>query len=145
MSVAGPGGQLDSDDRELMVPDLTAGEVSFATPRVYVARSARDFQLIRKDEGVMPTASREFRRTERLVLKIEAYGPGDAVVAVTSRLLNKQGGRMADLPVTSAAGQPHMIDLPLSALAPGEYLLEVSGAVEGQKSATELIAFRVEG
>jgi hypothetical protein len=52
---------------------------------------------------------------------------------------------MADLPVTSAAGQPHMIDLPLSALAPGEYLLEVSGAVEGQKSATELIAFRVEG
>jgi VWFA-related protein len=145
MSVSGPGGPLDSDDRELMVPDLTAGDVSFATPRVYVSRTARDFQLIRKDEGVMPTASREFRRTERLIVKMDAYGPGDAVVTVTSRLLNKQGGRMADVPVTATAGQPHLIDLPLSALAPGEYLLEVSAAVEGQKPVTELIAFRVEG
>ena len=145
MGVSGPGGPLDSDDRELVVPDLTAGEVAFATPRVYVARTARDLQLIRKDEGVTPTASRDFRRTERLVVKLDAYGPGDAIVTVTSRLLNKQGGRMADVPVTATAGQPHLIDLPLSVLAPGEYLLEVSGAVEGQKPITELIAFRVEG
>jgi VWFA-related protein len=145
MGVNGPGGPLDNDDREMMVPDLTAGDVALATPRVYVARTARDLQLIRKDEGVGPTASRDFRRTERMVVKIDAYGPGDAVVALTSRLLNKQGGRMADMQVTSAAGQPHMIDLPLSALAPGEYLLELTASVEGQKPVTELIAFRVEG
>jgi hypothetical protein len=94
---------------------------------------------------VTPTASREFRRTERLVVKIDTYAPGDTAVTVNSRLLNKQGGKMADIPVTSTPGQPHVIDLPLSAFAPGEYLLELSAAVDGQKPATELIAFRVEG
>jgi VWFA-related protein len=145
MGVNGGSGQLDADDREVVVPDLTAVEVAFATPRVYVARTARDFQMIRKDEGVAPTASREFRRTERLVLKIDAYAPGDAPLAVTARLLNKQGARMADVPVTSAAGQPHLVDLPLAAFAPGEYLLELNGATDGQQPVTELIAFRVEG
>jgi VWFA-related protein len=146
MGVSGTGGPLDADDRELLVPDLTSVDVAFATPRVYVARTARDFQLIRKDDpGILPSASREFRRTERLVVKVEAYGPGDAAVGVTAKLLNKQGGKMADVPVTSAAAQSHMIDLPLSAFAPGEYLLELSGVVDGQKPIAELIAFRVEG
>jgi VWFA-related protein len=145
LGVNGTNGPLDTDDREVVVPDLTAVEVAFATPRVYLARTARDFQMIRKDENVAPTASREFRRTERLVLKVDTYSPGTAAVTVTARLLNKQGGKMADVPVTSAAGQPHFIDLPLSAFAPGEYLLELSAASDGQKPVAELIAFRVEG
>jgi VWFA-related protein len=145
MGVSGANGPLDADDRELTVPDLTSVEVAFATPRVYVARTARDFQMIRKGENVAPTASREFRRTERLVLKIDTYAPGSAAVAVTSRLLNKQGAKLTDVPVTSVAGQPHLIDLPLAAFAPGEYLLELTGTVDGQKPVTELIAFRVEG
>ena len=145
MGVNGPSGPIDAEDREVVVPDLTAADVAFATPRVYVARNARDFQMIRTGQDVAPTASREFRRTERLVLRIETYSPGDAPVTVTARLLNKQGGKLADLPVTSTAAQPHLIDLPLAAFAPGEYLLELSGAVEGQKPVTELIAFRVEG
>jgi VWFA-related protein len=145
LGVNGSNGPLDADDREVVVPDLTTTEVAFATPRVYVARTARDFQLIRTGESVLPTASREFRRTERLVLKIDTYGPGDAVVTVASRLLNKQGSKMADIPATSAAGQPHLIDLPLSAFAPGEYLLELTATAEGHQPVTELIAFRVEG
>ena len=145
LGVNGANGPLDADDREVIVPDLTAAELAFSTPRLFVARTARDFMLIRKDENVAPTASREFRRTERLVAKLESYGPGNAAVTVTARLLNRQGGKLVDVPVTSAAGQPHMIDLPLAAFAPGEYLLEISGAAEGQQPVTELIAFRVEG
>jgi VWFA-related protein len=145
MGINGANGPLDMDDREVMVPDLTATEVRFATPQLFIARTARDFQMIRKGEGVAPTASREFRRTERLVAKVDSYAAGDSAVTVTARLLNRQGAKLVDVPVTSAAGQPHLIDLPLSAFAPGEYLLEVSGAVAGQEPATELIAFRVEG
>jgi VWFA-related protein len=145
MGINGAGGAIDADDREVAVPDLTAAEVMFATPRVYVARTARDFQMIRTGQSVLPTPAREFRRTERLVLRVDAYAPGNAPVTVTARLLNRQGDKMADLPVTSTAGQPHLIDLPLGAFAPGEYLLELSGQTEGQKPATELIAFRVEG
>jgi VWFA-related protein len=145
MGINCSNGPLDMDDREVMVPDLTATEVRFATPQLFIARTARDFQMIRKGEGVAPTASREFRRTERLVAKVDSYAAGDSAVTVTARLLNRQGAKLVDVPVTSAAGQPHLIDLPLSAFAPGEYLLEVSGAVAGQEPATELIAFRVEG
>ena len=66
---------------------------------------------------------------------------------MTSRLLNKQGQKMADLPVTApaAAGKSYVIDLPLASLAPGEYLLELRRDAEGQPPATELIAFRVGG
>jgi hypothetical protein len=54
---------------------------------------------------------------------------------------------MVDVPVTAptAAGEPHVVDLPLASLPPGEYLLELSAAAEGHDSKSELIAFRVEG
>jgi VWFA-related protein len=144
MGVNGATGALDADDREVVVPDLTGTDVAIATPRVYVARTARDFQMIRKDASVAPTASREFRRTERLVAKVDAYGPGGSVT-LTARLLNKQGAKLVDVPVSETPGQSHMIDLPLSAFAPGEYLLELAAAAEGQEPVTELLAFRVEG
>jgi VWFA-related protein len=146
MSVNGATGPIDSDDREVTVPDLTAAEVVFGTPRVYIARTPREFQIINKDPDALPTASRDFRRTDRMVIRVEAFGPGNAAVATTAKLLNKQGTRMAEIPVNiTAPGQPRMIDFPLSSLAAGEYLLELTAASEGLQSATELIPFRVGG
>ena len=145
MSVNGANGSIDTDDREVVVPDLTASDVLIATPRIYVARTARDFQQIRNDPNVLPTPSREFRRTDRLIVRATTYGPGNATVTMTARLLNKQGAKLADIPVTGAPGEPNLIDLPLSALAPSEYLLELSAATEGHSAVKELIAFRLEG
>ena len=145
MGVNSATGAIDNDDRELVVPDLTGTDITFATPHVFVARTARDFQMIRTDPTAAPTPSREFRRTERLVVRVQAYAPANASVAISAKLLNKQGAKMADVPVTATEGQPHLIDLPLAAFAPGEYVLELSAAAEGQQSATELIGFRVEG
>lgn len=149
LAVAGGsnGAQLDNDDREFVVPDLTAHELILTTPRVHVARTGRDYQALMKDPGALPTANREFRRTDRLIVRTAPVVPGGMTLNVTSRLLNKQGQKMVDLPVTAAAnaGDPYMVDLPLSSLPPGEYLLEISAAVEGQKPKIELVAFRVEG
>jgi hypothetical protein len=145
MGVNGANGSIDTDDREVVVPDLTSTDVTIATPRLYVARTARDFQQIRNDPNALPTPSREFRRTDRLVVRVMAYGPGNAAITMSARLLNKQGAKMADLPVTAAQGQPGLIDLPLAALAPSEYLLELSAATEGHQPVKELIAFRLEG
>ena len=103
MSVSGASGPLDSDDREVVVPDLTDTEVALGTPRVYVARTPREFQAINRDPEAVPTALRDFRRTDRLIIRTEAYGPGNAVVTVTAKLLNKQGQRMAEVPVTAPA------------------------------------------
>jgi hypothetical protein len=114
---------------------------------VHVARNGIEYQSIRKDPSAVPTANREFRRTERLLVRTVAVAPAGATLTVTSRLLNRQGQKMVDLPVTAAAaaGEPYLVDLPLSSLAPGEYLLEVSASAEGQDPKTELVAFRVEG
>jgi len=145
LGVNGANGPIDNDDREVMVPDLTSIEFAFGTSRLYVARTARDVQVIRKDPAAVPTAAREFRRTDRLIVRPEVYAPSAAVVAVTAKLLNKQGQSLADIPVATEAGQPHLIEIPLAALAPGEYLLEVSAKSEGHQPVTDLIAFRVEG
>jgi VWFA-related protein len=140
------GATLDSDDREVVVPDLTAPEVMLPTPRVYMARNGLEYQSIRKDANAVPTANRDFRRTQRVLVRATPFAPAGTTISVASRLLNRQGQKMVDLPVTApAAGEPYVVDLPLSSLAPGEYLLEVSAAAEGHGTKSELIAFRVEG
>ena len=146
MDVQGAGdSRLDSEEREVTVPDLTSTDVMLGTPRVFVARTAREFQDIAANPDATPSASRQFRRTQRLLVRVETFGKSDSPVAVKARLLNKQGQAMADVPVKAPAeaGAPNTVDLPLSSLAAGEYLLELSAAADGQPAATELIAFRL--
>jgi hypothetical protein len=52
---------------------------------------------------------------------------------------------MLDVPVTAPAeaGQSYSIDLPLASFAAGQYLLQITATSEGQKPATELVAFRL--
>jgi hypothetical protein len=66
---------------------------------------------------------------------------------VSARLLNQQGAKMLDVPVTppAADGQGYFVDLPLSSFAPGQYLLELSAAADGHEPVTELVAFRITG
>jgi hypothetical protein len=133
---------LDTEDREIVVPDLTATDVRIGTPRLFVARNAREFQQLSQDPSATPTAGRDFRRTDRLIVRVDAFGPGEGT-KITSRLLNRQGQRMVDVPVARGEGSLYVIDLPLSSLAPGEYLLEVAAAADGQQPVTELVAFKV--
>lgn len=136
---------LDQEDREITVPDLTSSDLRLATPRVYVARTAREFQQLKVDEAPTPTALREFRRTDRLLVRINAFGKSADAPTLTARLLNKQGQKMAELPVAApaSAAEATQVELPLSNLAAGEYLLELAAAADGQTPAPELVAFRV--
>jgi hypothetical protein len=64
---------------------------------------------------------------------------------VKARLLNRTGQAMSDLmtsPPTPPSGQSE-VDLPLSGLAPGEYVVEITAGGEGD--AKELVGFRVTG
>jgi VWFA-related protein len=143
MTVEGDRGQvLDSSIRELTVPDYTTVEVTLGTPRVYRARTARDIQTIRANPATPPTADREFSRAERLLVRIEAYAPGGVSPAVTGRLLNRGGTAMSDLSFKAVDGGAFETELPLSALAAGEYLIEFNAATESGK-AKDTIAFRV--
>jgi hypothetical protein len=73
---------------------------------------------------------------------VEAYAPGGVTPTITARLLNRGGQSMSDLPVQTPAGRAAEIDLPLSALAAGEYVMELNAKTESG-TAQELLAFRV--
>jgi hypothetical protein len=134
---------LDIDDRSLVVPDLTSPQVQLSTPAVLRAANARELQAITKDPDAVPTATREFRRTDRLLIRFHTYGPGSSTPDTSARLLNRAGGAMATLPVQVLAGPAaHQIDLPLSGLASGEYLIEVKAQGQGGE-ATELVPIKV--
>ena len=146
LSIEGEGtGTLDTEDRELVIPDLSAPEVTLSTPKIWLARNAREFTQMSTGVPPAPTATREFRRTDRLLVRVDAYAPGTGTATITAQLLNQQGTKMSDVPATGPADgtQTFSIDLPLASLAPGQYLLEITATAEGQKPVTELVAFRL--
>lgn len=133
---------LDSDVRSISVRDLKSG-VSIGTPEVLRARNAREFRAL-DDEDAVPVSSREFSRTERLLVRFRAYGPSGSSPAVSARLLSRLGGPMRDLPIAlpNAREEGYEIDLPLAGLAAGEYAIEVSASASGS-AAKDVVEFRV--
>jgi hypothetical protein len=140
MSVEGAtGGVLDSEIRTIMVPDLTTTDAAISTPRVHRVRTARELQTVAADAAAVPVVGREFSRAERLLIRFDVYGNATP----TAVLLNRNGQKMADVPVAAAtAGGTHQIDLGLSAIAAGEYLVEIT-AKGATGEAKELVALRV--
>jgi VWFA-related protein len=140
---AGGHGTLDNDERTIDVPDLTAPQAALSTPRVFRTRTARELNDIAADPNALPTAAREFSRTERLLIRFDVYGPGTEQPVPTAALLNRSGDKMADLPVTPAkAGGTHQINLGLNTLPAGEYLVQITAKGQGGE-AQELVPFRI--
>ena len=135
-------GVLDSDVREYTIPDLTAAQVQLSTPQVLRARSVREFREFNVGNGAVPTAGREFRRTDRLLIRFDAYAPVETP-KVAARLLNRAGQPMLDLPVKPRTGESeYQLDLPLAGMAAAEYVVEITASGEAGE-AKQLIAFRV--
>ncbi len=148
MAIENAAGQvIDTGLQQIVVPDLTEPKVALSTPLVIRARTAREFQAITRDPDPVPVAIREFRRTDRLLIRFRAFGPGSTAPATSVRLLNRGGQPMTDLPVQAPATPDGycQVDLPLAGLASGEYLVEVraKGAAAESGEATALIAMRI--
>jgi len=146
LTVEGSAGQvLDSDFRDVVVPDYAKAEAQLSAPAIYRARTQRDLNLLASDPNARPTTAREFSRTERLQVRFQAYAPGGGAATPTARLLNRAGTRMADVTVKPAPGRGQAAfeaDVPLASLPAGDFLLEV--ALPGDPAPTrQLIAFRV--
>jgi VWFA-related protein len=143
VEAAGSGGTLDSEIRDLNVPDFTAPQVSLSTPRVYRARTVREFQTLAADASAIPQPGREFSRTERLLIRFDSYGPGTEKPEVTAVLMNRGGQKMSDVQIApGAAGTMHQIDLGLASIPAGEYLVEITAKGTGGE-VKELVPFRL--
>ncbi len=141
------GADLDTDYRNISVPNLKVTRPTFATPQVLRTRNARDFAEMSQKVDASPVAARTFSRTERLLIRIPAYGPGNTTPIVTARLLNRRSIPMRQLEIVDAPLPPGTVqfDLPLASLAPDEYRVELSASNPTGPSdeAKELIQFRV--
>ncbi|HVC20288.1 MAG TPA: VWA domain-containing protein [Vicinamibacterales bacterium] len=146
LSVQGADGRvLDFDDVAVQVPDFTKPGPALSTPEVFSAQTAYQLRQLLADPGAVPTASRQFARGTQLLLRFQTYGPGGTMPPVTAQLLNRGGQSMAALPV--APGRipgTDEINLPLDALPPGDFLVQIK-ATSGGSEATQLVAFRVVG
>ena len=141
------GAGLDTDYRSLSVPNLKVARPTFATPQVLRTRTARDFSEMSQNVDAVPVAARTFSRTERLLIRAAAYGPGESPLTITAQLLNRRGVPMRQLQVVDAPLPPGTVqfDLPLASLAPDEYRVELATANPAgpRDEAKEMIPFRV--
>jgi VWFA-related protein len=132
---------LDREIRKINVPSLGLG-LTLSTPEIFRGRTLPEWQSLAADARAMPVIEREFRRTDRLLVRVGAQSAAGTPV-LTARMLNRDGGEMSVLPVTAAAfGALSHIDVPLSPLPPGEFLIEVI-AKDGGEQASTFVAFRV--
>jgi hypothetical protein len=143
LSIEGAASQvLDTEVREITVPDLTA-QTSLGTPEVFRARTVREFAQLKADLDAVPSPGRDFSRTDRLLIRVPAYGPGESTPVLSVHLLNRSGSAMSELPA-AVAGKPGMqqIEVPLATLATGEYVIEIKAGADGS-DVKELVGFRV--
>ena len=115
------------------------------TPEVFRGRTAPELQKLKSDPNAIPTAIREFNRSDRVVIRVPAYGPGGMMPTLSVHLLNRAGQPMNEVPATpSPTPGVQQIELPIAGLAAGEYVVEIKATGDGGE-AKELVGFRVMG
>ncbi|HKH70375.1 MAG TPA: VWA domain-containing protein [Vicinamibacterales bacterium] len=136
------GKTIDRETRVIDVPDYSGRDAALGTPRFYRPRSLREFQTLAADADAIPVTTRDFARTDRLLIRFDATGAGGEPAAPTAAILSRAGRKMFDVQVTpsTAKGASHQIDLTLGALPTGEYLVEIAAAPDGPR---QLAAFRL--
>jgi VWFA-related protein len=144
VSVEGTASQvLDTEMREITVPDLTSPQTSLGSVELFRGRTVREYQQLKADPDAVPLAAREFSRTDRLFVRVPAYGAGGTTPAISAHILNRGGQAMSELTVTpSAKAGVQQIEVPVAGLAPGEYVIEIKAEGDGGE-AKELVGFRV--
>jgi hypothetical protein len=144
IAVEGPNGEILDRDRDVIdIPDFTSPDLLFSTPAFIRARNNVEWLKLIEDRQAIPTANREFRRTDRLLLRFKMHAPWTEEVEVKARLLNRGGDSIHPLDVQSVeSGQSYQIDIHPSYLPSGEYVIELL-AITSTDEATKLIAFRL--
>jgi hypothetical protein len=146
MTIRGLDGKtLDSDYRGMDVPNFRVSRPTIATPQIMRTRTAREFAAASGSLDATPVASREFSRTERLLLRVPVYSADDSTPTVTASLLNPIGTPMRSLSQVLASLPPGLVqfDLPLASLPPDEYRVEVVATSPAGQQARTVVLFRV--
>ena len=144
--LAARGVVIDTDARDVAMPRTRAGSPTIYPPAVTRVRSAREFRSALA-AGAAPAASRDFRRTDRLLISVPAIDADGSPATVAGVLLNRSRQPMRELPAMSVPDAPPGVthfELPLAGFAPGEYTLRLT-VPQSRGSAAEHVTFRIIG
>jgi VWFA-related protein len=133
---------IDRDKRTITVPDPTAPTLWISSPVVVSTKGAIQWRAAKDDPTPAPTAAREFDRNERLLVRFTVHGTNSNAATVVGRLMTRKGAPITTLRVDSNPPGWYEIDLPLSTIARGEFLLSIE-AVHAEERAEALVPIRV--
>jgi VWFA-related protein len=147
-------GKVGSVFYDLEVPDFSKGRVALsglvlsATPAHPMATPAQLASLL----PVVPTTLRAFTTSSRVEVFVRVYQNDKAPspVALVTNVTNDQGVVVFDATETLAAGRfeagaaDHRVELPVSRLTPGAYLLRLEAKAPNRAAAGRAVPFRIE-
>ena len=133
------GDEIDAEKRRVTVPAFDDARLAIGSPTVFRARTARELRAI-ADGSAHPEAGREFDRSDRLLIRFPVYGGTEITAA--ARLLNQRGAEMRALPVAAVGDGLYQLDLPLGAVARGDYLIAIE-AGRGTETTRALVPIRI--
>ena len=144
--LAADGTSIDKAAHDVDVPDINRADPLILPPQVFRCASAREFREISENPYAAPIPSRQFRRTDRLFLRVHTHSKSGASVAVTVRVINRLGQVLREVQPMGSGSAAHLaqFDIPLAWLAPADYTIELT-AKNSAGNAREVIRIRVTG
>ena len=137
------GEMIDREQRTVTVPDLAKTTLALTTPVISRARSAAEFRSLMAGPEPLPFAGRDFSRSDRLLLRVVPYGTASADAEVTAQLVGPRGATLAELPIhAEGEGGGFRLDLPLSSLATGQFLIAIAARTTADRVET-LVPLRI--
>ena len=128
------GEMIDREQRSVTVPDLGKTTLALTTPVVSRARSASEVRSLLSVPEPIAFAGREFSRSDRLLLRVAPYGTASTDAEITAQLVGPRGATLAELPIhAEGEGGGFRLDLPLSSLATGEFLIAIAARTSGER------------
>ncbi|HVG83509.1 MAG TPA: VWA domain-containing protein [Vicinamibacterales bacterium] len=142
VTLRSPGGSvLDRWTQSLVVPDYASALLKIGTPRVFRTRSLAETRAFDVDPEPTPTASRRFRRTDRLVIDVP-YIADAGEPNLGAKLTNRDGKVLAPLTLARGPVGVARVVLPLASLAPSTYTVRVE-VNAGNNYGAQVVAFTV--
>ena len=138
----GDGSVVDKMVQEFVVPDLSGASLTLSTPMLLRAGTPQEWTRLNQGADAVPTAAREFRRGDRLLVRFAMHGSPGA--SSSARILDRRGARLSELTVKSVGATSALqVEVPLGSLALADYVLELSAAGDRDQRANQWVAFRV--
>jgi VWFA-related protein len=123
---------VDRDKRTITVPDPSSSALWISSPVVVGTTGPLEWRAAK--ESPTPSAGREFTRSERLLIRFVVHGANRASATVAARLMTRRGVPAATLAVETTPDGTYEIDLPLTTIARGEFLISIEAMHAGERA-----------